>query len=163
MSCATAARLPHAANDWLVDHVSLLLASHERLTGRALLPADQDAVARARRAFEAPFALLSHGLGDDPLFNYANRTALDLFELDWPALIALPSRASAEPLNQEARARLMREVRERGYIDDYSGVRIARSGRRFVIEQATVWNVVDAAGRFHGQAASFARWRRLTD
>ncbi len=159
----TGARLPCAANGWLTPHVTLLLDSHQRLTGRELLTPDDDAVARARRAFEAPFVLLSHGLEADPLFNYANRTALDLFELDWPALLALPSRASAEALNQEARARLMRAVLERGYIDDYSGVRIASSGRRFVIEQATVWNVIDAAGRFHGQAASFANWRHLPD
>ncbi|MBK8957023.1 MAG: MEKHLA domain-containing protein [Proteobacteria bacterium] len=157
------ARLPSAANAWLAPHVTLLLDSHRRLTGRELLPAGQDATALARQAFEAPFALLSHGLEADPLFNYANLTALDLFELDWPALLALPSRASAEALNQEARARLMQQVLERGYIDDYSGVRIASSGRRFVIEQATVWNVIDGDGRFHGQAASFARWRRLPD
>jgi hypothetical protein len=154
---------PSAANDWLAAHVTLLLDSHLRLTGRHLLPASDDAVSLARAAFDAPFALLSHGLEADPLFNYANRTALGLFELDWAALLALPSRASAEPLQQDARARLMQRVLESGYIDDYSGVRIASSGRRFVIERATVWNVIDAAGRLHGQAATFAGWRWLAD
>ena len=157
---------PCAENDWLAPHVRLLCDSHQRLTGRALLGpcnADEDDVTLARRAFDAPAALLSHGLEADPLFNYANRTALGLFELDWAALIAMPSRASAEALKQEERARLMQRVLERGYIDDYSGVRIARSGRRFVIEQATVWNVLDADGRLHGQAATFAAWRWLPD
>lgn len=154
---------PGPANDWLAAHVALLLDSHLRLTGRELLPPNADPVQLAQSAFEAPFALLSHGLEADPLFNYANRTALGLFELDWPALIAMPSRASAEPLNQAARAQLMQRVLENGYIDDYNGVRIARSGRRFVIEQATVWNVIDAAGQLHGQAASFATWRWLPD
>ena len=157
------AHLPGAANDWQAAHVALLLSSYQRLTGRDLLPPDQNVVTLARRSFEAPFALLSHGLETDPLFNYANRTALDLFEVDWAALIAMPSRASAEPLKQEERARLMQRVLESGYIDDYSGVRIASSGRRFVIEQATVWNVIDAAGELHGQAATFARWRWLAD
>lgn len=154
---------PSAANDWLAAHVALLLDSHRRLTGRHLLPPSSAAASLARAAFEAPFALLSHGLETDPLFNYANRTALGLFELDWAALIAMPSRASAEPLNQQARAELMQRVLEHGYIDDYSGVRIASSGRRFVIEQATVWNVLDAAGQFHGQAATFAGWRWLNE
>ena len=54
------------------------------------------------------------------------------FEFDWDAFMLLPSRASAEPLNQDARARLMARVRAQGYIDDYSGTRVARSGRRFV-------------------------------
>lgn len=152
---------PEAANQWLAAHVALLLDSYQRLTGRVLLPPDEDSVVQAQRAFEAPFALLSHGIEADPLFNYANRTALDLFELDWASLLAMPSRESAEPLRQEDRARLMQRVLEAGYLDDYSGVRIARSGRRFVIENATVWNVVDAAGRLHGQAASFATWRAL--
>ena len=154
---------PDANNAWLAAHVALLAQSYHRLTGRTLLPAAQDAAALAEAAFEAPFALLSHGLEADPLFNYANRTALGLFELDWAALIAMPSRASAEALKQEDRARLMQRVLETGYIDDYSGVRIARSGRRFIIENATVWNVVDAEGRLHGQAATFATWRRLED
>ena len=41
-------------------------------------------------------------------------------------------------------------VSAHGYIDDYSGVRISASGRRFVIRDAVVWNVVDAQGRHHG-------------
>jgi len=154
---------PDENNAWLAAHVALLGQSYRRLTGRTLLPAAQDDAALAKAAFEAPFALLSHGLEADPLFNYANRTALRLFELDWAALLAMPSRASAEALKQEDRARLMQRVLETGYIDDYSGVRIARSGRRFIIENATVWNVVDAEGRLHGQAATFATWRRLED
>lgn len=154
---------PSAANQWLAPHVALLLESYARLTGRPLLPANGDSTTQARHVFEAPFAVLSHGLEADPLFNYANRTALGLFELDWAALVAMPSRASAEPLKQDERARLMQRVLETGYIDDYSGVRIARSGRRFIIENATVWNVLDADNRLHGQAATFATWRWLTD
>lgn len=154
---------PGATNQWLASHVALLLESHTRLTGRPLLPAGTDPASQAQKIFEAPFAVLSHGLEADPLFNYANRTALDLFELDWAALIAMPSRASAEPLKQDERARLMQRVLDTGYIDDYSGVRIARSGRRFIIENATVWNVLDADNRLHGQAATFATWRWLTD
>ena len=48
-----------------------------------------------------------------------------------------------------------------GYIDDYAGVRVSSRGRRFRITQATVWNLVDAAGVLHGQAATFDRWLRL--
>ncbi|MEQ8659284.1 MAG: MEKHLA domain-containing protein [Gammaproteobacteria bacterium] len=163
---AAAAALPDApgsANDWLVDHVERLLDSHARLTGRALYAGRERGAARARAVFAADFALLSHGCGDDPLFDYANRTALTLFELDWIALLATPSRVSAEPARQAAREEFMQRVRTHGYAEGYSGVRIAASGRRFVIEDATVWNVVDAAGNYHGQAATFARWRFLPD
>jgi len=49
-------------------------------------------------------------------------------------------------------------VRDRGFIDDYAGVRVAASGRRFRIEQAVVWNLLDDAGQRHGQAATFEHW-----
>jgi hypothetical protein len=46
-------------------------------------------------------------------------------------------------------------------VDDYSGVRVSKSGRRFRIERAIVWNLTDAAGTHCGQAASFDRWTPL--
>ncbi|MGE0485548.1 MAG: MEKHLA domain-containing protein [Gammaproteobacteria bacterium] len=150
---------PAADNDWAAAHVDRLLDSHARLTGRPLWVGPQTGVERARAVFEAPFALLSHGLEDDPLFNYGNRTALELFELAWDDFVRTPSRASAETAKQAAREAFMRGVREHGYVDGYAGVRISASGRRFVIEDTTVWNVVTADGVFHGQAASFAHWR----
>ena len=38
-------------------------------------------------------------------------------------------------------------------------LRIARSGRRFVIEDGVIWNLVDRDGILHGQAAAFRTWR----
>jgi hypothetical protein len=35
-------------------------------------------------------------------------------------------------------------------------VRVSATGRRFRIAGAIVWNLVDAAGLRHGQAASFS-------
>ena len=37
------------------------------------------------------------------------------------------------------------------------------TGRRFFIEQACVWNVLDAELKKIGQAASFSRWRWLDE
>jgi predicted DNA-binding protein (UPF0251 family) len=53
---------------------------------------------------------------------------------------------------------LLERVAAQGFIDDYTGVRIAKSGRRFRIQRATVWNLVDSSGRRVGQAATFADW-----
>ncbi len=50
-----------------------------------------------RLLFEAPFAVLSHGPGDDPTFDYANQAALDLFQGDWPQVVGMPSQQSADP------------------------------------------------------------------
>lgn len=90
--------------------------------------------------------------------NYANTTVLALWETSLPALLAMPSRLTAEPLAQEAREKLLAQVALRGFITGYAGVRISATGRRFKIENVTIWNLTDADGRFSGQAACFDRW-----
>ena len=112
----------------------------------------------AKALFEAPFAVVSHNTDVDPVFNYANTTAMELFEMDWAAVTALPSRLSAEAISQDERARLLNRVTEHGFIDDYSGVRISSSGKRFRIDNATVWNLIDKDGSYAGQAAMFSNW-----
>jgi len=41
-------------------------------------------------------------------------------------------------------------------------VRIASTGRRFLVENALIWNVVDEKGQRVGQAATFSQWTWLT-
>ena len=88
--------------------------------------------------YTAPLAVLSHGVEDDPVFNFANQVALDRFELKWEDMIQLPSRFSAEAPNREERKILLDRVSKDGYIDDYQGVRISSTGQRFMIKQAAV-------------------------
>jgi len=152
---------PDESNGFLADHIGLLRRSYRTLTGRDLSDPVLDDRAAARALFAAPFALLSHDTGADPILTYGNRTALRLFELDWGQLTTLPSRCTAQPAVQAERERLLREVAARGYIDDYAGLRVAASGRRFLIAGACVWNLMDSAGRYRGQAARFAEWRLL--
>jgi hypothetical protein len=152
---------PGEANDYLKDHVALLRRSLREHTGRDLVdPAVADAEA-ARWVFHAPFVLLSHNADPDPMLTYGNRQALALFELSWQQLTAMPSRLTAEAPNREERARLLAEVAAKGFIDDYSGVRVSRTGRRFRIAQATVWNLSDSGGAYCGQAALFREWTFL--
>jgi hypothetical protein len=151
---------PQESNDFLVAHAMRLVESHLRLTGRALLPGGAAAEV-ARALYRAPFVVLSHDTGDDPLFTYANLAAQERFELPWAEIVGMPSRFSAEPLARDERQRLLERVARDGYIDDYSGVRIAKSGRRFMIRRATVWNLVDAHGGKVGQAATFSDWQAL--
>ncbi len=151
---------PNEANRYHQAHVALLLNSFERLLHRPLLKADTDSEL-GRQAFFADFVLLSHDTQDDPVFNYANKTGLGLFELSWQDLIEMPSRLSAEPVNRQERERLLTKVGQNGYIDDYSGVRISKNGKRFLIRQAVVWNVIDSQGEYRGQAACFKDWIRL--
>ncbi|CAM5766683.1 MEKHLA domain-containing protein [Labrys miyagiensis] len=137
---------------------ALLDSSFTRLLGAPLIPAGH--ADRAGWLYErAPFCVLAHNTAHDPIFIYGNKAVQRCFEYDWEELTSLPSRLSAELPNREERQRLLDIVKRQGFISDYSGVRIAKSGRRFVIENAVVWELLDAEGRRQGQAAMFASWR----
>ena len=145
----------------LITHIQRLLDSHRRFTGRELIERGGDPAEEAERLHHAPFVVASHGTEADPVLNYGNLRALELWEMEWARFTATPSRYTAEAPRREERARLLEAVRRDGYIDDYSGVRISSTGRRFRIERATVWNVVDESGNPIGQAATFDRWEYL--
>lgn len=100
--------------------------------------------------------MVAHGTQDDPVFFFGNRAALMAFESDVAAFNAMPSRLSAEAPLREERQALLDRVSAHGFIDDYAGVRISATGRRFRIENAIVWNLIDADGVRRGQAATFA-------
>jgi hypothetical protein len=145
----------------MTSHVQVLLDSFARLLGRELIPRVGSIEEQAERLFHAPFVVVSHGTEADPVLNYGNAAALALWEMDFATLTRTPSRLTAEPVHRDERARLLERTRRDGYVDDYAGIRISSTGRRFRIEQAIVWNLVDAAGVHRGQAATFDRWTPL--
>jgi hypothetical protein len=149
---------PTASNRYQAESAILILDSHAHLLQRDLLPRSATRIELAKSLYDAAFVVLAHDTAPDPVFFYANRQAQRLFEMTWAEMVALPSRHSAEPLAREDRQRLLARVSRLGYIDDYSGVRIARTGSRFLIGNAIVWNLRDPAGRVTGQAASFDHW-----
>lgn len=136
----------------------LILDSYRHWTGENLLPAVENEKERARQLFEAPFVVVSHGTEPDPILNYGNHKALELWEMTWDSFIHTPSRLTTEIVNRQERDKLLSKVREQGFSRDYRGTRISSSGKRFRIEQAIVWNVVDEKGTKHGQAAAFKKW-----
>jgi hypothetical protein len=83
---------------------------------------------------------------------------LDLWEVTWEQFTATPSRLTAEPDSRPERERMLAQARKQGYYDGYTGVRISSTGRRFMVEQAVIWTVVDLAGSPVGQAATFSLW-----
>jgi len=151
---------PWVSSDWQ-RQTQLILDSYRHWLGEDLIPPCDHIDERARQLFEAPIVVVSHGTQADPVLNYGNRTALELWEMDLPTLLQTPSRYTAEPVHRDERARLLERTTRQGYVDDYSGVRISRTGRRFQIDQAIVWNLIDSQGRPAGQAATFSRWVEL--
>ena len=92
------------------------------------------------------------------MFTYGNRQALIMFEMSWSELTALPSRLSAEPVSQAERNRLLADVTARGFVEHYSGVRISRTGRRVLIKDVTIWNLLNENSEYCGQAATYPEW-----
>lgn len=149
-------------NDLVVRRCRILADSFQRLLGRPLIPQPpHDDRQLAQALYDAPLVIVSHGTEAEPVFWFANRTAQRLWEVDWPAFIRMPSRQSVEPGEHDDRERLLARARAQGYVDDYQGVRISASGRRFRIRDVILWNLLDDSGRLDGQAAVFAQWEML--
>ena len=137
---------------------ALLTESYARFVGAPLVPPGKDAQWLYR---DAPFAVLAHGTDPDPSFIYANKAAQACFEYAWEEFLSLPSRLSAEPSDRAERQTLLEEVRRHGFMSGYRGIRIAKSGKRFIIEDGAVWELIDRDGIRHGQAATFLSWRTV--
>jgi hypothetical protein len=152
----------------IIQHTQRLCASYQHWAQVSLLTLNPSTLnpglspeELSCQLFAAPFVLLSHGGETDPILNYGNRTALELWDYDWDAFTRLPSRLTAEPQVRAERAELLAAAAARGMITGYRGVRVTRTGRRFWIEDAMIWDVLDAQGRKVGQAARFDRWQFL--
>lgn len=161
-ACRDTTRLVKAApwNDpRIVEWSQLLLDSYQRWIGNELIERTGGAAAQAQRLFEVSFVVVSHGVEPDPVLNYGNQAALDLWEVSWERFTTTPSRLTAEADNRAERERMLAQARVQGFYDGYNGVRISSTGRRFVVEKAVIWTVVDVAERPLGQAATFSLWK----
>ena len=142
------------------DFFRLLTGSYQRLVGKLLVNAEHSVERAVHWLYdEATFCVLAHDTVADPHFIYANRAAQRCFGYSWDEFLTLPSRLSAEQPNRAERQRLLDAVTRQGFIADYTGWRISKTGRRFLIEDGTIWQLIDELGVIHGQAATFSRWR----
>lgn len=131
----------------------LLADNYARLVGRQLVPGDMPDADAARWLYQdAPFGILAHNAAADPVFMYGNRAVQARFEYTWQELTRLPSRLSAEAPNRQERQQFLDRVKREGYAGGYRGIRISKSGRRFLIQNATLWQLFDPQGLFRGQA-----------
>lgn len=150
-------------NPQIIQWTQYLLDSYALLVKQELISRDGTPLDQAECLFNSLFVVASHGLQDDPVLNYGNQTALDLWEMDWDTFTQTPSRLTAEPVNREERARMLLQAQTQGYISDYRGVRISRTGRRFLVEKATIWNIQKPDGTALGQGAIFSTWEFLAE
>lgn len=139
-----------------VAFIEALLAAHEALLAEPLIPAGVPAPDAVVWLYGTPeLAVVAHDTQADPCFVYANRAAQRCFERPWAELVGMPSRLSAEAPERAERAAMLQQVARHGFLRGYRGLRVAASGRRFWIEEGTIWNVLHADGTPWGQAACF--------
>jgi MEKHLA domain len=148
-------------NNKIIDWTQILLDSYRRLSGSELIDRQQSPSTQSQLLYTAPFVVVSHGTQTNPVLNYGNQVALELWEMDWATFTATPSRQTAEPENQATRQQLLTQAQTQGIIHNYSGIRISSTGRRFQIVNATIWNLTNRAGQPCGQAATFDNWHFL--
>lgn len=152
-------------HDWrnppVVQWCQYLLDSYTHWFRRELIERNGTPLEQAQRLFHNPFVVASHGTEADPVLNYGNQTALALWEMNWQQFTQTPSRLTAEPPNREERARMLEQAKTQGYIADYRGIRISSSGKRFLVEQATIWTIQKPDGTTIGQGATFSAWKFL--
>lgn len=152
--------VPWRDHNWIA-HTQIMLNSFRHFVGRELILRTGQPDDDARAIFGSPFVVVSHGTQDDPILNYGNQTALTLWGMDIPTLTSMPSRLTAELMHRDERAQLMTRAARDGFVDDYRGIRVTSSGKRFLIEQAIIWNLIDGNSQSVGQAATFLDWKWL--
>ncbi|MEL6495889.1 MAG: MEKHLA domain-containing protein [Cyanobacteria bacterium J06623_7] len=145
----------------VIDWIQIVNQSYWRLFNKNLIEPVGTPAQLSEQLFHAPFVLVSHDTQSDPIFNYANQTALQLWSMSWSEFIQTPSASVTEPDEIADRALMLQQAAEQGYIDNYQGIRTATTGQKFRIERVRLWNLTDSAGQRCGQAATFPSWTWL--
>ena len=100
--------------------------------------------------FESSCVVVSHGVEPDPILNYGKSNGLGpVGELSWdrePIRHPPDSRPSPDPAEREE---CWNAGEIEGYFDGYRGVRISSTGKRFLVEHALIWNVIDPSWSSH--------------
>lgn len=156
---------PSHANNWHQDFIVRVVDAFARVTGGDLIaeagldPAMPTSGSLGKSVWDGNFALLTHDT--NAILTYGNRFTLDLWEMDWETLVQTPSRLTAPEEDRAARAVIMAQVERDGFTRSYTGRRVSRSGKFFLIENAAVFTLTDEKGAGFGTGAFFKSVTRL--
>jgi hypothetical protein len=140
------------------DHALLLNQSYRHWLGEYLVE-QQDPGEVLSALNTADFAVVSHGLEADPIFNYGNLQALSCFGYEHLKFLQLPSRSTMpdEAVNQSQQP-LLSQLEEQGFATIAQDTRVTSGGRKFVVDRGVVWKLIDNLGRIHGHATRRDEW-----
>ena len=143
------------------DHALLLNESHRRWTGEYLV-AERDPGEVLAALNEADMVIVSYGLEREPVFNYGNVKALSMLGYQLENFIQLAHKITIPEQETLISLELSQKVEQQGYIENYSGHRLAKNGRLWRVESGVCWQLSDNLGRVHGHAACFQDWHQLS-
>lgn len=106
------------------------------------------------------YAILSHGIQEDPIYNYFNAAALATFRYPETQVYQLASRYSAPPGNLRlARDAEIQSTTTQANVARFipTAIRQDKDGKQFVLCDLILWNVYDEQGQRVGQTALFDR------
>lgn len=127
-------------SDIMVSHASHLIRTYHDVTGGKELVSmkilEKDPTEAAKLLFFLPNrVVVSHGTQNDsegPVLNYGNSAALKRWGASWEELTNMPSKYTAETVEQTAREEFLRKVFTDGVVENYSGVRIGLDKSRYL-------------------------------
>lgn len=108
--------------------------------------------------FSSYNAVLSQGTEADPLLNYGNTQALTAWGMRYDEFVGRPSQSTVELSLCQERAKILAQVKTQGLVYPYTGIRIAKDGKRFRMKDAKIWTVQDERSNPIGMAAMFPDW-----
>jgi len=145
----------------IVDWTQIILNSYHGLFNQQLIDRTGDKLTQSKNLFYAPMVVYSHDNQKDPIYNYSSEKGLIVWDMTWDQFRKTPSRTTTEPLLREEREAILRETATKGYMTNYEGIRISRSGKKYKISDITLWNLTDNLGQYCGQAATFSQWQPI--
>lgn len=148
-------------NQEVIAWTQIILNSYQKLLGKDLIDRQVSEEEQAKNLFFSSFAVLSHGTQSDPIYNYGNQIALQLWERDWDELMKMPSCLSVEVILREDRQKILEATQKQGFIENFQGIRLSKTGKRYKINDITLWNLIDEHDCYCGQAATFSQWELL--
>ena len=96
---------------------------------------------------------MSHGTQNDaegPVLNYGNAAALKRWGASWEELTSMPSKYTAETIEQSAREAFLQKVHADGVVENFSAVRIGLDKSRYLVNlQDTFMQIIMPSALIH--------------
>lgn len=146
---------PDVGNGFQRNHMNLMRNNLVRAGGVDIFNFSKAGVEAAERMFHAPFALFSYGNEEEPIYNYANLTALKLFDISWEDLTQTRIQDSFEAEEWKKHLGIMNQVQEKGALPNYCSSRKIKTGKSFHFKKGIIWSLKDEYLTHTGQAVVF--------